>query len=68
MSDIYEIIAIKLRVAREKAGLTQTELSKLTGLKTSSTISALENKTGRTSLYSLNDIAEALNIDIKELL
>jgi ribosome-binding protein aMBF1 (putative translation factor) len=61
-----DYIGIRIKQARESAGLTQTELSTKAGLPQSH-ISRLENGQHSPSFATLEKIAKALNISISQL-
>lgn len=60
-------IAVKLRTARQKAGLTQSDLSKKSGLSTNY-ISRIERADVSPSVDTLEKLTKALNIKSSEIL
>ena len=56
----------KLKEVREKVGMTQRELSELSGI-TITTISKIENGRHAPRISTANEIAKILNADFKEL-
>ena len=56
-----------LRTAREKAGLTQTQLGKRTGLD-QAVVSRLETGRNRPRIDTLRRIAQGLGLSVSELL
>ena len=61
-----EKIGIKIRVLRTKLNLSQEQLSELSDLSTNS-ISAIERGKSKPSIETLEKIANALKIELKEL-
>lgn len=61
------IVAMNLRVARAKANMTIDELAKRSGVG-ATTISFIENARKRTRLITLGKLADALGIELKDLL
>lgn len=60
------MLKLYIREIREKKGLSQSKLSKLSGV-SSSHIGYLENGEREPTISVLCKIAKALNVDIKEL-
>ena len=60
------MLKLYIREIREKKGLSQKKLSKLSGV-SSSHIGYLENGEREPTISVLYKIAKALNVDIKEL-
>lgn len=60
------MLKLYIREIREKKGLSQNKLSKLSGV-SSSHIGYLENGEREPTISVLYKIAKALNVDIKEL-
>lgn len=56
----------RIRELREAAGITQEELARSAGC-TRATVSMLENSAGNTTTKTLAGIANALNVEIKDL-
>ena len=60
---INRLLAYNLQITRKKAGLTQTELSKSTGI-SQADISRIERGLGNPSLDTLNRLADGLNMSL----
>lgn len=61
-----EKIGIKIRILRNKLNMSQEKLGELAGLSTNS-ISTIERGKSKPSIDTLEKIANALNIELKEL-
>ena len=61
-----EKIGIKIRILRNKLNMSQEKLGELAGLSTNS-ISTIERGQSKPSIDTLEKIAIALNIELKEL-
>ena len=61
-----EKIGIKIRILRNKLNMSQEKLGELAGLSTNS-ISTIERGQSKPSIDTLEKIANALNIELKEL-
>ncbi len=61
-----EKIGIKIRILRNKLNMPQEKLGELSGLSTNS-ISTIERGQSKPSIETLEKIANALNIELKEL-
>ncbi len=61
-----EKIGIKIRILRNKLNMPQEKLGELANLSTNS-ISAIERGQSKPSIETLEKIANALNIELKEL-
>ena len=61
-----EKIGIKIRILRNKLNMSQEILGELAGLSTNS-ISTIERGQSKPSIDTLEKIANALNIELKEL-
>lgn len=61
------VVAMNLRVARAKANMTIDELSKKSGVG-ATTISFIENARKQTRLITLGKLADALGVELKDLL
>lgn len=66
-NEIYNRIAIKMKMLRFERKLTQETLSEISGISINS-ISNIENMKEDIKLSTLISIAKALNMDIKEFL
>lgn len=62
-----DILSANIRAERNRKGLKQERLSELTNLSVRS-ISSIENGWQTPNIFTVIDIAKALNIDINELL
>ena len=62
-----DYVGRELRRRRTDAGMTQVQLSELTGIPQSH-LSRLENAQHSANVYTLEKIAKALNIDVNELI
>ena len=61
-----EKIGIKIRILRNKLNMSQEKLGELAGLSTNS-ISTIERGQSKPTIETLEKIANALNIELKEL-
>ena len=61
-----EKIGIKIRILRNKLNMAQEKLGELAGLSTNS-ISTIERGQSKPTIETLEKIANALNIELKEL-
>ncbi len=61
-----EKIGIKIRILRNKLNMSQEKLGELAGLSTNS-ISTIERGQSKPSIDTLEKIANAINIELKEL-
>ena len=66
-NDIVKIVAQRLQEARKRAGLTQIELGEKAGLK-QSYIFELEYGNTNITLRTLEKMAKALDVDVRDLL
>jgi transcriptional regulator with XRE-family HTH domain len=66
-NDIARIIAQRLQEARKRAGLTQTQLGERAGV-TQNYIYELEYGTTNISIRTLDKMAKALDVDIRDLI
>lgn len=66
--DTYNIIGVNLRKARRKAKLTQAKLASRTAKLDASKISDMENAKEDFMFSTLLEIANALDIDVADLL
>ena len=64
---IRSMLAVKIRTLRKKCGMTQEELSSITGI-TRSHISAVEHGHCNIRIDSIDKIARALGVSIRQLL
>lgn len=65
-SDITSRLGIKIKLLRTKQKLSQEKLAEIAGLNKNS-LGAIERGTSSPSIETLNRIANALNIELKEL-
>ena len=63
----YKTILRRLKKARKKSGLTQTEIAKKLG-KPQSFISKIENGERRLDIIELKKIAKLYKLDVKDIL
>lgn len=61
------LLASNIKAERNRKNLTQSELAELINM-SDSTVSLIERGLQTPSIFVVHDIANALNIDIKELL
>lgn len=61
------LLALNIKAERNRKNLTQSELAELINM-SDSTVSLIERGLQTPSIFVVHDIANALNIDIKELL
>ena len=59
-------VGMNVKIARVKKGMTIQELAKQAGMSVT-TISRLERGIGNARMFSINKIAEVLEIDVKTL-
>ena len=59
-------VGMNVKIARVKKGMTIQELAKQAGMSVT-TISRLERGIGNARMFSINKIAEVLDVDVKTL-
>lgn len=60
-------VGMNVKIARVKKGMTIQELAKQAGMSVT-TISRLERGIGNARMFSINKIAEVLEVDVKTLI